>query len=409
VRASGRAYTGFLNKMRVDMFDHLLGVAKKQGVNVEDRKFQRGLSTYINSATGRGSLPHGIESWGPALNAAFFSPRLMASRLNFLDPTWYARESGLGGSPFARRQALKSAGKLAAFGGAAGLAETAAGGTVGYDPRSADFAKLKFGNTRLDVLGGFQQYVRLASQLATGKSISSTTGQVMKLGPKFGQMTRKDIAERFFAGKLTPSVSFIYNLLQDKSFQGQPLNVKNEVIQRVIPLAIQDAYGLYQDKKNIPLAGAGYAASALGLGVQTYGPKQLKPNTGKFHAKRVEYLTAAKKAGLLPKDANHLPTEMRQAFALREARAIAYAKAGGHTLKQKDRYLIDVDLLLKMKKITPRQAANGKSWVAKQTDKDIAKARRKLGDQFFGTLVLEIASRQINAKGGDVSLAGKAP
>jgi hypothetical protein len=64
VRASGRAYTGFLNKMRVDMFDHLIEHARKQGVNVEDRKFQRGLATYINSATGRGSLGP-PSTWDP--------------------------------------------------------------------------------------------------------------------------------------------------------------------------------------------------------------------------------------------------------------------------------------------------------------------------------------------------------
>jgi hypothetical protein len=55
---------GFLNKMRVDMFDHLMEHARKQGVNVEDRKFQRGLATYINSATGRGSLGP-PSTWDP--------------------------------------------------------------------------------------------------------------------------------------------------------------------------------------------------------------------------------------------------------------------------------------------------------------------------------------------------------
>src|SRR5207247_10231959 len=75
VRASGRAYTGFLNKMRADMFDKLLEKGRKKGWNVEDRKFQRGLASYVNSATGRGSLGP-AEPWGPALNTFFFSPRL---------------------------------------------------------------------------------------------------------------------------------------------------------------------------------------------------------------------------------------------------------------------------------------------------------------------------------------------
>jgi hypothetical protein len=110
---------------------------------------------------------------GPALNTLFFSPRLMASRLNFMDPTWYMRLD-----PYARKQALKSLGKLGVFGAGAGAAGAVAGGKIGTDPRSSDFGKIRFGNTRLDPLGGFSQYLVAGSRLASGKSISSVTGQV---------------------------------------------------------------------------------------------------------------------------------------------------------------------------------------------------------------------------------------
>jgi hypothetical protein len=40
---------------------------------------------------------------------------------------------------------------------------------VEIDPRSTDFGKIKVGNIRWDIWGGFQQWVRVASQLATGE------------------------------------------------------------------------------------------------------------------------------------------------------------------------------------------------------------------------------------------------
>lgn len=54
---AGRPYTsphvvGFLNKTRADLFDHLLGVAAEQGVDVRDEAFLRSLGLVINSATG---------------------------------------------------------------------------------------------------------------------------------------------------------------------------------------------------------------------------------------------------------------------------------------------------------------------------------------------------------------------
>src|SRR6185369_6689148 len=125
------------------------------------------------------------------------SPRLMASRVTMLNPAFYARLD-----PFVRKQALKSLFSFAAIATTVlGLA-AAGGASVSHDPREADFGKIRTGNTRLDILGGFAPYITLAARLITGETKNSNTGEVKDLTEgKFGQPTRADVVERFFASK----------------------------------------------------------------------------------------------------------------------------------------------------------------------------------------------------------------
>jgi hypothetical protein len=287
VRASGRGYTLFLDKVRADIFDSMLQTAQQKGairtvlgntkeIDTESQKFLRSLGEYASSATGRGGLkPFGmnLESAAPVLNTVFFAPRLIASRLNFFDPTWYFRLD-----PFVRRQALKS---MLTLGSGSALALAIAGeyvgAKVGLDPRNADFAKLRFDNTRIDILGGMQQYIRLATQLSTGEIVSSTTGKTLHLGSSFGALSRADILWRFIEGKYSPPASFVNDFLKGTAFAGQPFDVKKELVQRIVPLVAQDAYDLQKDQGSIPLTAGGYALSALGVGMQTYAaPNQSK-------------------------------------------------------------------------------------------------------------------------------------
>ena len=275
VRASNRAYTGFANKLRADIFDDLLKKAKIKGIEINDT-FLKSLSDFINSGTGRGKfglrftgiLPKSLERAAPVMNAAFFSPRLMASRLNLLNPYFYVQLN-----PFVRKEAIKTlftdAGIFATL---YGLWKVN-GGEVGLDPRSADFGKIKIGNTRYDVLGGFQQYIRLATQLITGEIISSTTGRTITLGEGYKPLTRKDIALRFFEYKTSPIVSFIIGLAQGTTAVGEEFDVPTEIINRFIPMVTQDIYDISQEKGAEDIL---YGLPAIfGVGLQTYGKQEL--------------------------------------------------------------------------------------------------------------------------------------
>ena len=262
IRGSNRAYTGFLNKLRADVFDDLVKRGKEFGVeNFDDT------ARFINNATGRGSLG-ALERSAVMLNTVFFSPRLMASRLNLINPLFYTQLE-----PFARKEALKS---LLSFGAIAGtvLGLTSLGGAeVGTDPRSADFGKIKVGNTRYDILGGFQQYFRLASQLISGEVVSTVTGRTVTMGEGYKPLTRLGVAGRFLQSKQNPVVSFATSWLQGQNFIGQDFNVASETINRFIPMVWQGLYDIYQERG---LEGLGMGApSLLGVGIQTYGRQEL--------------------------------------------------------------------------------------------------------------------------------------
>jgi hypothetical protein len=275
VRASGRAYTGFLTKMRADVFDYLVESAHTQGLDTADEKLLKSIARYVNSATGRGDLG-ALQKHAVTLNSLFFSPRLLASRLNFLNPLYYAKLD-----PFVRREALGAARNLVGVVGLTLFLAKMAGARVNSDPRNADFAKIRFGDTRIDILGGFQQPVRLLSQLFSGKVISSTTGNTLNLGPQGpGKLSRYDIAQRFVESKLSPVPSFIKDVGKGTDSVGNPLHwgftSNNPAFQRMIPLLAQDAYNLYQNTGSIPKAIAGYGVGAFGVGLQTYGAKKPK-------------------------------------------------------------------------------------------------------------------------------------
>jgi len=262
VRASGRAYVGFLNKLRADVFEDLVNKAQKLGLDPSNNMdLVQGIANFVNAGTGRGGLG-ALENAAVGLNAAFFSPRLMASRLTLLNPIYYVKQD-----PFVRKEALQSLFTLAGtIGTTLGIAR-AGGLKVGTDVRSADFGKIKVGNTRIDIMGGFQQYIRAAGQLISGEYVSSTTGKVMTLGEGYRPLTRWEILVRQAETKTAPVLSFIIAMLKGKDIAGKDISVPKEVGSRFVPMVMQDVYDLAKDDPDlVPLASLGI----FGVGLQTY-------------------------------------------------------------------------------------------------------------------------------------------
>jgi hypothetical protein len=268
-RGSARA-TRFLNKVRAEMKralvkDALVDIGKTKRLGrlsgyegsrtIKEDDALNSLAEYINTATGRGELRK-LAPAANVLNSVLFSPRLLKSRFNLLmNPRWYARQT-----PYVRKQAMRAMFQTVSAGALVlGLAK-AAGAEVGIDPRSSDFGKVKIGDTRFDIWGGFQPLARYATQLAVATYISPTTGKPMPIGSgKFGTTTRGDVALRFMRSKLAPNYSLLADWAFGKDVTGSKFRVRDQW-KRVTPLLVQDALDLYHDRGGGPLGIAEAAA-----------------------------------------------------------------------------------------------------------------------------------------------------
>lgn len=280
-----RAYSGYLNKMRADVFSHGVELLQNDGITpVNNIKAYKALAAYINAGTGRGNLPESMKLATGVLNQVLFSPRLMASRIELLtnpvNPKFWAR------TPRAVRQMyVRDLAGFLGFGASMiGLAASYAALTdddefhIEDDPRSTDYGKIRYGDKRYDIWGGFQQYVRLMARIISGESVSST-GNVTPLdGTSYSGRTRLTELAQFVRGKLSPIAAYGINAIDGKDMMGVPFDAVESAGEMLWPLTIQDTWEAFRDEGPSALATV-WLPTTFGVGYQNYKTNEFL-NTG---------------------------------------------------------------------------------------------------------------------------------
>lgn len=273
VKASNRAYNAFANKLRADAFDAL--IAQNPSAKT-DLVLAKQLADFVNNASGRGRLPGKWEGAAEALNNTLFSPRLMASRLQMLNPKNYIFTR-----PEVRKEYLKS---LLATAGTwmtlAGLAK-AGGAEVVMDPESTDFGKIKIGNTRMDPAGGFQQYIVLASRLAKGGLDKANQSPNRRYSGKAFAPTPENDLLNFVENKLAPNMRFMAGpWLANKN---QPFEMGDQTLRTFTPIFLQDLSEILQEDKELAWT---LLPGLVGVGSNTYQPGKQSPTLLGWNRKR---------------------------------------------------------------------------------------------------------------------------
>jgi len=265
-KASQDAYTAFLYKQRADIFDKYMEIAERSDINIDDKTELESIGKLVNSLTGRGALG-ALEPVGNVINNVFFAPRLFKSHIDVL--TAHIGDPKV--SAFAKKQAAANLVKI--ISGTAAIlviAGAASPGSVDWDPRSADFGKIKIGSTRFDVSGGMASVVTLASRLITNSTKSSTTGLVKQLGTgEYGAADRLTVTYDFFENKLAPLYSVIKSLAIGKDWEGDKPTIGSTAKDLFVPIIATNYKELKDDPDSADVLLA-MIAEGLGISTNTY-------------------------------------------------------------------------------------------------------------------------------------------
>lgn len=284
---SSRGYVGYLNNMRSAMFDEFVDTLTKRGLtpDIAPQEF-RSAARLVNVAFGRGEMGR-LDRIGDVLADVGFSPRLVASRFNMLDPRFYASLA-----PEMRKQAMSDFLRFLTVGATIVTSIEALYPdqvSVEKDPRSADFMKVKVGDTRYDIWGGFQQMARYAAQFITNQEKVTTTGEIRDFDPKeFPFGSRASLAGRFLRSKESPQFSLLHDWAAKRTFLGEEFPYADDAekkamekwIERFIPLYIQDINDA-ADSLGIGKALLMGIPGFFGAGFQTYNERAKSKSSGR--------------------------------------------------------------------------------------------------------------------------------
>jgi hypothetical protein len=271
VNWSDRTFHVFLNKLRAESYYALINQLEKiTGRKATDAELKV-MANYVNIASGRGATGGFIKSF-EGLSKILWSPRLFMSRLQMLSgqPLWHGITRDA--APVARALIAKEyAASLSGLALALSLAGMA-GAVIEVDPRSKDFGKLRFGNTRIDLMASLQQPFVLGSQLIAG-SQKTSKGKVVPIRGKvpYGQPGAWDLMGRFGRAKLTPSIGIGVNVAGGQTITGQPTTPINEALTAFLPLSPSDVMDAMQ-AQGVPVKVAASMLALMGAGVGTYQP-----------------------------------------------------------------------------------------------------------------------------------------
>jgi hypothetical protein len=150
-----------------------------------------------------------------------------------------------------------------------------AGVDIEYDPRSSDFGKFRFGNTRIDPLSGLSQTVVFTSRVLSGKT-KTGKGKIRAIRGKkvpFGGSTTPDVMTRFLRSKLAPAPAMFVDIMAGKNTVGEPTTLASVALNSLTPMAMSDIYEAMKEQ-GIPEGMALGMLAIFGEGIQTYNAKK---------------------------------------------------------------------------------------------------------------------------------------
>lgn len=277
VKMSQRSFITFMNTIRAQAFDAMVENLARHGEPTQAEL--EVVANYVNVSSGRGNFKNRtFEQALDGMSLVFFSPRLLTSRFQMiLGQPLYA--GGLN-APRARAEIGKEYGRLLRGLVVVYMLAAMAGAEIEDDPRSSDFAKLKFGNSRIDMLAGLGQATVFLARLLT-RQTKTMAGDVKPLAGDdvaYGGRTVSDVIMSFVRSKLAPVPGAAVNMLEGKNVVGEPVTVGSTAWDLLVPLGFEEIYKGF-DEYGMGGGAALAGLSLLGAGVSTYEERESTSRT----------------------------------------------------------------------------------------------------------------------------------
>jgi hypothetical protein len=261
MKASSRHAVTIGNLIRISAFDQFLE-NNSNATTAELKAF----ADYLNVSTGIGNLWK-LAPAAEVLQLFMFSPKFAASR--FQTPYMVVKHWQ---HPRVRKEIAKDMVKFASTGTMIALLAKMAGfSVVLFDVDDPDWMKIRFGDMRIDIWGGFQQPARLLARMA-----------ITPFRPEDDNFGPLEALGRFSSYKLGPIVTMPTQLVTGKTAVGEKIGpVKIPFSERELPGQVETLARsmiplLYEDIHEawtLQGPGAGVSAAVLaatGVGVSTY-------------------------------------------------------------------------------------------------------------------------------------------
>lgn len=262
---SERGAVAYLNYMRWKIAEKHAKLMEARGLTVENSpKAYKDVGNVINWGTGRADL--GMFERIPGFaNAVLFSPRTLVAKWELMNPVNYFKLSRDAQRLFWRQQ-MSTVAQGVMFLNLMKLA----GADVETDPRSSDFAKARFGNTRIDIMGGQQQNFVLMTRVAFG-----LFGAENMKRTSTGELAEKNIGMLlldYARNKLSPQASIGADLLFGERYETGDESFGQNFYERMMPLVWQD---MLEAQTELGWGAIGTTLLGFyGAGTQTFKPEE---------------------------------------------------------------------------------------------------------------------------------------
>lgn len=319
VAATSRAFHTLMNSLRADVFDSLYASLADKDTESSDAK---AIAFAVNAFSARANLGK-AEAAAGVLATTFFSPRRLASRFQVALGVPLLYGSKRAKLAIAKEYARSIAG-LAVIYALIAVFKKGAGDDkepwYEFDPRSANFGKVRFGKTWVDFLGGLSQATVLLARLGRGE-YKDRYGDIIPLRGEDVKSRGRDIKSvlgDFLESKLSPILSTSLALVSQKQYSGKELTPESFGFS-LLPITVQSIIESFT-AEGMKLGASLSAAAFLGFGVQSQA--DAKPSDEHF-------LSVSNRAGLEPKE-----------WGERYRRALAWVNRN-KTSQEADKFVLD--------------------------------------------------------------------